>query len=160
MLAHLQGSVAIPQPVSTTGDNSGTVILYRGQTYYDALRVEEEGFLVAALQQRQKCRELEHGSGLYTTSNRDLAVFYSKLSAEEFSGQGGAGLITITLSQQAFDEIVATYGVLVDVPILTGTSDFKRFGVPEPYVETLFPYASLDALNASAQITVERVPLP
>ncbi|GAB4121779.1 MAG: hypothetical protein Fur005_34570 [Roseiflexaceae bacterium] len=61
--------------------------------------------------------------------------------------------MAITLSQRKFDEIAIKYGVIDNRPV-----SGLPFDVPEPHVETLFPYSSLAELFANSIITIELLP--
>lgn len=116
------------------------VTFYRGVTYYDGLRVQEEGFDAGgALSRRQSGRAM--APGLYTSRNRDVAVYFAYINSDPFlgsPGQGGPALMTITLSQRTFTDMTAKYGVIDTQPVAG-----LPFTVAEPHVETLFPYPSL-----------------
>ncbi|MCG8346878.1 MAG: hypothetical protein MI924_03765, partial [Chloroflexales bacterium] len=132
------------------------VTFYRGVTYYDGLRAQEEGFDAGgALSRRQSGRAM--APGLYTSRNRAVAVYFAYINSDPFlgaPGQGGPALMTITLSQRTFNEIAMTYGVLDNQPVVG-----LPFTVPEPHVETFFPYPSLGTLYAYARISIELLPL-
>ena len=135
------------------GAADATVTFYRGTTYYDALRAEAEGFNASILEQRQSGRQFD--PGLYTSRNRDVAIYFAYYNAGMHAGQGGAALMSITLKESKFEEMAAIYGVIDDRPV-AGLPPW----VPEPHVETLFPFASLPALDANDVVTVEQLPTP
>lgn len=145
--------------------NNEAVVLHIGRTYQEAMEIKLFGFEAEKLERRhrERCSELEYGPGLYTTSNRALAAYFAVLNALLFPTQRGAALINIILRPQKFLEIVADYRVLIDFPFIitkgaiTEIEEFTRKGVPPPYTVSVFPYESFSELNASAQITVERL---
>jgi hypothetical protein len=137
-------------------ENETFVTFYRGVTYYDGLRAQEEGFDAGgALSRRQSGRAM--APGLYTSRNRDVAVYFAYINSDPFlgsPGQGGPALMTITLPQRTFTDMIATYGVIDNQPVAG-----LPFTVAEPHVETFFPYPSLGELFANAAMTIELLPL-
>ncbi|WP_161668724.1 RHS repeat-associated core domain-containing protein [Kallotenue papyrolyticum] len=130
------------------------VTFYRGTTYYDTLRVIDEGFDAGgSLKRRQVGRDMD--PGLYTSRNREVARYFAYLNSDPilgFPGQGGGALLKITLSQRKFAEIASKYGVVDNRPVM-GLPEY----IPQPHVETLFPYHSLPELYANAHITLEEL---
>jgi hypothetical protein len=123
--------------------------------YYDGLRAQDEGFDAGGvLSRRQLGREMT--PGLYTSRNIEIAKYFAYFNSDPFlgsPGQGGSALLSITLSQKKFQEIASKYGVIDNRP-LVGLPDT----VPQPHVETVFPYSSLPELHAVSSITVQLLP--
>ena len=141
-----------------TAQRDTFVTFYRGVTYYDGLRTQEEGFDARGiLSQRQLEREMT--LGLYTSRNMHVAFYFAYLNAfHPFlgkPGQGGAALMTITLSQRKFNEMSAQYGIIDNRPVEGLPPD-----VAPPHVETAFPYSSFVELYAHAKIDIQPLSHP
>ena len=137
-----------------TNDNS-QMVFYRGNTYYDLLRTRDEPIedVIDVLSQRQQHRDIEQGV-FYTSVNRDVALAFGFIEAGNRPGQGGVGLMTIVLSSSDFLRISAAYGVVHNQPI-----EGLPPAVPQPHVETLFPFTSLPDLFTVSLISVELIPM-
>ena len=93
--------------IQTRTHQNTLVVFFRGVTYYDGLRTQEEGFNAEdILNKRQEGRAMI--PGLYTSRNKHVAEYFAYFNSDPFlgsPGQGGAALLTITLSQKKFQEL-------------------------------------------------------